>query len=79
MKKTLLIAAIAGFVMASCKKEYVCECTNSNNAPNAQTTVSKTTLWDVNKSKAKLNCVSYSQDVTFGTLTYTYKSECKLK
>jgi hypothetical protein len=29
MKKVLLIAAVAGFVMASCKKDYTCVCTDN--------------------------------------------------
>jgi hypothetical protein len=29
MKKVLLIAAVASFTLASCKKDYTCECTNS--------------------------------------------------
>jgi hypothetical protein len=31
MKKILLIAALSGFVMNSCKKDYTCECTATIN------------------------------------------------
>ncbi|MBL7930762.1 MAG: hypothetical protein JNL60_02615, partial [Bacteroidia bacterium] len=34
MKKTLLLAAVAGLMAVSCKKNYSCECTTTSNNPN---------------------------------------------
>lgn len=58
MKKIFLVAAIAGFAMASCKKNYVCECTTSGsqggvtleNFPAGSYTIKNT------KTKAKSDC-----------------------
>jgi hypothetical protein len=30
MKKVLLMAAVAGFMMTSCKKDYTCKCTDKD-------------------------------------------------
>lgn len=46
MKKTLLIVAVAGLAMASCKKDYTCECTSTS-------TAGSTTFTSVTSIKAK--------------------------
>jgi hypothetical protein len=78
MKKILLIAAVAGFVMASCKKDRTCTCTSSSTVPSSNTTTTKTTLVKVTKSSAKAYCVKTSYDQTVGSNTYTYTDDCKL-
>jgi hypothetical protein len=58
MKKVLLIAAVAGLTMVSCKKTYVCECvTNGSdggltltNFPSGSYTIKNT------KKKSKDDC-----------------------
>ena len=79
MKKILLIAAVAGFVMASCKKDYVCECTSTSTAPNSTTTTYKYNILDASKKQAKANCFKTSSDFTIGSTTYTDTDDCKLK
>ena len=34
MKKIILVAAIGMFALASCKRDYVCQCTEKFSAPN---------------------------------------------
>lgn len=79
MKKILLIAAVAGLAMASCKKDYTCECTSTDTAPGSTTTTSKKTIKEATKRQAKANCFSYSTDYTSGSNTYTQTNDCELK
>ena len=79
MKKILIIAAVAGFVMASCKKDYTCECSHSNTVPASTVTTSKTMYYAVSGKTAKAKCIKSSYDVTVGSNTYTYTDDCKLK
>ena len=53
MKKVLLIAAVAGLSMVSCKKDYTCTCTVTDNG---QTTTYTYQLKDVKKKDAKASC-----------------------
>ena len=69
MKKILLIAAVAGFVMTSCKKDYTCECTTTGTGSTQVTTF---TITDT-KSKATDACEGTGSVV--GPLTTT----CKIK
>jgi len=75
MKKvTLLVAGIALFAMASCKKDYTCECTSNTNgveADAASITIKET------KKKAKVACEATSGSATVGSTTI--KTTCKLK
>ncbi len=79
MKKILLIAAVAGLAMASCKKDYTCECTESSTIPGSTTTTSKNQILDASKRQAKANCVSWSSEMTVGTTVYTMNGDCELK
>lgn len=54
MKKILLFTVLAGLSMASCKKDRVCTCTDSNGT-------SVTTLVHVSKAQAKANCISTTE------------------
>ena len=61
MKKTLLIAAIAGLAFASCKKDYSCECSSAG-VVIATSTIKNT------KSKAKTSCEALNSTYTaYGT------------
>lgn len=79
MKKVLLVAAVAGLAMVSCKKDYVCECTNSSTIPGSTTSTSKRTIVEVSKGRAKAGCATTSSDFTVGGSTYVSTSECSLK
>ncbi|MBC7383048.1 MAG: hypothetical protein H7296_08650 [Bacteroidia bacterium] len=67
MKKILLLTAFAGLTMASCKKDRVCTCSDSNGT-------STTTLVHVSKAQAKANCISTSQTEN----GVTYSNMCSL-
>ncbi len=69
MKKGLFIAALAMVSLASCKKDRVCECTDSSGTQ-------KYTLIGVTSSTAKKACVSYSEKTSSGG---TETTTCTLK
>ncbi|HQQ94306.1 MAG TPA: hypothetical protein PLQ93_07115 [Bacteroidia bacterium] len=94
MKKiTLLAVLVLGISLVSCSKDRTCTCTESytsttSGGPNAGTQTSSqvttTTLKDVNGKSARSNCLSgtatmpaYS-DGAGGTVTDSYKADCKL-
>jgi len=79
MKKVLLIAAVAGIAMVSCKKDYTCECTSTSTIPGSTSSTSKKTIVGVSKKTAKANCYKSTSDFTFGGTTYTSTNDCKLK
>lgn len=57
MKKTLLIAAIAGLAFASCKKEYSCKCTVTTTTAGITTTTTATGKTEkMSKKDAKAKC-----------------------
>jgi hypothetical protein len=56
MKKILLVAAVAGLSMASCKKDYTCTCTYTPQGGAAQTYTYP--MKDVKKKDAKDACNS---------------------
>jgi hypothetical protein len=70
MKKVLLIAAVAGLAMTSCKKEYTCECTVKTTA-NGQTTTatSSATSAKMKKSEAKDWCEKSNGTTTVGSVS----------
>lgn len=73
MKKILLVAAVAGLTMVSCKKDRTCTCTSSaSSGGSAQ--VSTVTLVKVTKAQAKANCIKTTS--TNNGVTYT--DDCKL-
>lgn len=77
MNKVLFFAGIV-FVLCSCKKDYVCECTFS---PSGYTT--KQTIKKVSKKTAKDACVSASSvvvdDSTNPPTNITVTRNCSLK
>jgi hypothetical protein len=94
MKKITLFALLAlGVSFTSCKKDRTCTCTETQTevivgGPDAGTynmsQVTTTTLKEVNGKSARANCLSgtatqpsYS-DGQGGTVTDTYKADCKL-
>ena len=82
MKKILLIAAVAGLSMASCKKDLTCTCVYTSDQPGY---VSSTDVTTYKKQKVKNvdeDCISWSQKQTAGVAPlnpYTYSAECTLK
>ena len=69
MKKILLIVAVAGLAMTSCKKDYTCECTTSGSGTSISTS---TTIHDT-KSNATTACEAGSSSVGGFAVT------CKIK
>lgn len=59
-------------MFSSCKKDWTCECTTTDSAGGATSTISYT-LNDVTKKDAQSACDVYS--ITVGTITYA----CDLK
>lgn len=85
MKKTLLIVAVAGLALASCKKERTCTCTSTSTSSNGTVTTGTpqvTTYKKVKKSHAKDMCISTtneSQDITPNASTTKWENKCELK
>lgn len=69
MKKVFIVASLSIFVLASCKKDYTCECTTSGSGISA--TVSSTVK--ATKKDAKEACENGSSSVAGVTTT------CKIK
>lgn len=79
MKKiTLLAVAALAISFASCKKERVCECVSSSDAPGSVSSTDKVTY-----KKAKKGICDEASSSSIMTApvagTYTYKTECTLK
>jgi hypothetical protein len=79
MKKiTILAVAALAISFASCKKERVCECVSSSDAPGSTSSTTKITYTKAKKSVCKDN--SQSQIAVAPVAgTYTTKWECTLK
>jgi len=73
MKRVILVAAVSMMALASCKKDYTCECTVTAGGSSA---TSSTVLENVSKSDAEDACISTSS-YTVGTTTST--TTCDLK
>lgn len=82
MKKILLIAAVAGLAMASCKKDRTCSCTQTwtpSSGP-ATTTTTEITVEKVTKAQAKDGmCMSYTDQTTAPVAGTKYEKNCELK
>ncbi len=82
MKKTLLIIAVAGLAMASCKKDRTCTCTTTYTPVSGP---SSTATYEVIVKKAKKNaakdgmCSSTTSQVTAPTSGTKYETNCELK
>ena len=80
MKKIILFAAILStFSVVSCKKDRVCTCVVTSDAPLSTNTTEVTTYTKARKGDAKAACVSYSFPFTFLCTTYTSTHTCSLK
>jgi hypothetical protein len=77
--KTLILSAFVVLALASCKKDYVCSCTNSSTAAGSVSTVTEVTYVNTTKSTAKKACIKTTNDYTSFGITYTTTSDCKLK
>ena len=75
MKKTLVILGIVAFMggMTSCKKDYTCTCTVSDNTGVTAATTATRTIENSSKKDAKDACEAGSSSVTTGTVTVTSK------
>jgi hypothetical protein len=73
MKKILLVAAVAGLSLVSCKKDYTCECTTTQNG----TVVASSSYTAKLKKKDAESWCSGNATSTGGGSTIT--SSCKLK
>lgn len=82
MKKILLIAAVAGLAMASCKKDRTCTCTyTSTPSSGASTTwTEEVTVKKVTKGQAKDGeCRGYTTQRTAPTSGTKTDVTCELK
>ncbi len=82
MKKILLIAAVAGLAMASCKKDRTCTCTQTWTPTSGAATTSsyEVTVEKATKGQAKDGeCRSYTSQKTAPTAGTKYEVTCELK
>lgn len=78
MKKILLVAAVAGMAMASCKKDYTCECVYTTNSPGSPAYPSTSTkLTKMKKDDATKKCDEGDISVSSGQYTSTW--DCSIK
>ena len=73
MKKALLIAAVATFVMTSCKKDYTCECV----ATTAGVSVTSTTTINGKKDDVKTACEAGNSSTSVAGISSSVKCEIK--
>jgi hypothetical protein len=69
MKKILFVVAISGLALASCKKDYVCECKMEGVVSGE---ISET-LTKMKKKEAEDKCKSYNEKTDDQTTTCTLK------
>ncbi|MGE0566379.1 MAG: hypothetical protein AB7O73_00395 [Bacteroidia bacterium] len=80
MKKVLLVAAVAGLAMASCRKDRTCECKSTSDAPGFVSSTDTYTIKKIKKSDALAMCQSYTQKTTAPVASqYYYGEDCELK
>jgi hypothetical protein len=82
MKKILLIAAVAGLAMASCKKDRTCSCTITSTPPSgaAFSSTVEYTVEKVSKAEAKDGmCRSFTDQTTAPVAGTKYEKSCELK
>ena len=77
MKKIILVVAIAGLAMASCKKDRICSCTTTSSFKVGGSFISTNdvTYNKVTKETAKSACISKKASDSNGS----YSSVCALK
>ena len=80
MKKYIaLFGAISvALFSSSCKKDFVCECTQTNSL-SSDAYVSTTTVKDATKKQAKAYCVSTEDTWTYNGAITVYTTTCELK
>jgi hypothetical protein len=81
--KKILIASMALIAFASCKKNYICECTETDTYGGTTTVSTSTTEFNDVKKKyveSSYDCVSYTSTNTNsdGNVS-TYKVDCTIK
>ncbi len=75
MKKVLLfVAVVTAISFASCKKDHVCTCTQTSNAPGGGSSTYVVTYTKAKKGDARAACLSYTE--TSGT--YIETTTCTL-
>ena len=87
MKKMLMIAAIAGLAMTSCKKDYTCECKTTSNWPGYSGGTSSGSTGKMKKKDAEDKCntgdgttsSSYIDPSTGQVESYNITTACELK
>ena len=79
MKKTLLIASIAGLAFASCKKDRTCSCVSSSTLAGSVSTTKVYTYHKVSSTDAKELCVSFTDQVTAPVAGETTSWTCEIK
>jgi hypothetical protein len=87
MRKMMMIAAVAGLFMASCKKDYTCACTVTSTWPGYPNTTSSGSTGKMKKKDAEAKCnegdqttTSTYMDPTTGQMeSYKITSACDLK
>lgn len=76
MKKlSILSIAFLALSLASCKKDYTCNCTNMSTQAGSTTTTSEITYVKARKADAKRACVKTTDTESGVTVTH----DCKLK
>lgn len=73
MKKIILVGAVALLGLASCKKDYTCECTTTSDFMGQKSTATVSATINDTKSKATDACEAGS--MTSGTTSVS----CKIK
>jgi len=86
MKKSLLIAAVAGLALVSCKKDYTCECTTTSNMPGFVTQTTTSSTGKMKEADAESKCNEGDKTVTVpgfdangNPVNYTATSGCEIK
>lgn len=80
MKKTLIVAPMLLLALVSCKKDRVCECTNTSASGSSSVVSTTTTSYTkIKKSDAVFSCQKITSTSSGNGNTSTYTSDCKLK
>ncbi len=80
MKKIILVAAVAGLFVASCRKDRTCTCVTTSNESGFVSSTRVTTQKSVKGSNAGAWCQSYTQQLTAPvTSTVIEGEDCTLK
>jgi hypothetical protein len=78
--KKLVLLAVLGASIASCRKDRTCTCVNTSDAPGYVSSTDVQVIYDSKKKDARVGCQSYSEKITTtGAQPYTYTYTCELK